>query len=138
MARFRYLYLGKAGDGLMLRYLEQVSSYSRQTVTRLVAEYQYEVRLAKVEVDDNVKLAGHYKLRGFPTVVMFSQGKNWDVSAVHALWIRYTTGLMSTPDSYSTDVENPPCSRWRQGGCQNGLLDIASGASRPSRRVVQS
>ncbi|MCG8426659.1 MAG: thioredoxin domain-containing protein [Chromatiales bacterium] len=42
---------------------------------RVVAEYEGDVRLAKVEVDDNMKLAGHYKLRGFPTVIMFHQGE---------------------------------------------------------------
>lgn len=35
------------------------------------------VRLAKVEVDEgeNMKLAGRYKLRGFPTVILFIQGE---------------------------------------------------------------
>jgi putative thioredoxin len=35
------------------------------------------VRLAKVEVDegDNMKLAGHYRLRGFPTVILFHNGE---------------------------------------------------------------
>ncbi len=33
--------------------------------------------LAKVEVDegDNMRLAGHYKLRGFPTVILFRDGE---------------------------------------------------------------
>jgi putative thioredoxin len=33
--------------------------------------------VVKVEVDDgeNMKLAGHYKLRGFPTVILFMQGE---------------------------------------------------------------
>lgn len=35
------------------------------------------VGLAKVEVDegDNMKLAGHYRLRGFPTVLLFVHGE---------------------------------------------------------------
>ena len=33
------------------------------------------VRLAKVEVDDNMRLAGRYSLRGFPTVILFSRGE---------------------------------------------------------------
>lgn len=33
-----------------------------------------DVRLAKVEVDDNMKLAGRYQLRGFPTVILFHDG----------------------------------------------------------------
>jgi len=34
-----------------------------------------EVLLAKVEVDDNMHLAGHYGLRGFPTVILFMSGE---------------------------------------------------------------
>ena len=43
-------------------------------LVRLVKEYPGEVRLAKVEVDDNMRLAGHYRLRGFPTVILFREG----------------------------------------------------------------
>ena len=44
---------------------------------RVVAEHGGAVRLAKVEVDegDNMKLAGHYRLRGFPTVLLFHRGE---------------------------------------------------------------
>lgn len=38
---------------------------------RVIGERAGEVLLAKVEVDDNMKLAGHYRLRGFPTVILF-------------------------------------------------------------------
>ncbi|MGA9031248.1 MAG: thioredoxin domain-containing protein [Sulfuricaulis sp.] len=37
--------------------------------------YRGEVLLAKVEVDDNMHLAGRYQLRGFPTVILFIQGQ---------------------------------------------------------------
>jgi len=33
------------------------------------------IRLAKVEVDENMRLAGRYKLRGFPTVILFLNGE---------------------------------------------------------------
>jgi thioredoxin 1 len=33
------------------------------------------VRLAKVETDENMRLAGRYKLRGFPTVILFAGGE---------------------------------------------------------------
>ena len=39
LRRFRYRALGRKERGLVLRYLERVSGYSRQTVTRLVAQY---------------------------------------------------------------------------------------------------
>ena len=45
---------------------------------RVLKEYEGRVRLAKVEVDDNMKLAGHYRIRGFPTVVLFIDGEEQD------------------------------------------------------------
>lgn len=44
---------------------------------RVVASYADAIGLVKVEVDDgeNMKLAGHYRLRGFPTVLMFVAGE---------------------------------------------------------------
>ena len=42
---------------------------------KLVQEYHGRWLLGKVEVDDNMKLAGHYKLRGFPTVLLFRDGE---------------------------------------------------------------
>jgi len=44
---------------------------------RVIDEYGGSIRLAKVEVDegDNMKLAGHYRLRGFPTVILFQNGR---------------------------------------------------------------
>ncbi len=46
---------------------------------QLIDEYEAEVLLAKVEVDkgdgENMKLAGHYRVRGFPTVILFIDGE---------------------------------------------------------------
>lgn len=43
---------------------------------RAIAEYRGGIHLAKVEVDvgENMKLAGHYRVRGFPTVILFEGG----------------------------------------------------------------
>jgi len=43
----------------------------------LVGELQGSVGLVKLEVDqgENMKLAGHYRVRGFPTVMLFHQGE---------------------------------------------------------------
>ena len=43
---------------------------------KVVADLDGAIRLAKVEVDDgdNMKLAGRYRLRGFPTVMLFRDG----------------------------------------------------------------
>ena len=38
---------------------------------RLADEYAGGFVLAKVEADENMKLAGRYKLRGFPTAILF-------------------------------------------------------------------
>lgn len=44
---------------------------------RVIDDLAGRVRLAKVEVDEgeNMKLAGHYRLRGFPTVILFQHGQ---------------------------------------------------------------
>jgi len=41
---------------------------------RLVNEYAGGFVLAKVEADENMRLAGRYKLRGFPTAILFKNG----------------------------------------------------------------
>lgn len=57
---------------------------------QLVKEYDGQWLLAKVEVDDNMHLAGHYKLRGFPTVLLFDQreiiGRFSSAKPMH--WVR--------------------------------------------------
>jgi putative thioredoxin len=42
----------------------------------VIRDLQGRVVLAKLEVDDgeNMKLAGHYRVRGFPTVILFHKG----------------------------------------------------------------
>jgi len=47
---------------------------------RVIAEYAGQVALAKLEVDegDNMKLAGRYKVRGFPTIILFKHGEEKD------------------------------------------------------------
>ena len=57
---------------------------------KVVSEYDGAVLLGKVEVDDNMRLAGHYRLRGFPTVIMFYKGEEQGrFSGSHpAHWIR--------------------------------------------------
>lgn len=44
---------------------------------QVMDDLEGEVRLAKVEVDEgeNMKLAGRYKLRGFPTIMLFINGE---------------------------------------------------------------
>jgi putative thioredoxin len=44
---------------------------------RVINELDGQVWLAQLEVDDNMRLAGHYRLRGFPTVVLFIDGKEF-------------------------------------------------------------
>ncbi|MDH5592848.1 MAG: thioredoxin family protein [Gammaproteobacteria bacterium] len=44
---------------------------------QVIEEFDGDVLLAKVEVDEgeNMKLAGHYHVRGFPTVILFEDGE---------------------------------------------------------------
>lgn len=44
---------------------------------RVIHRYAGKIRMAKVEVDEgeNMKLAGRYTLRGFPTVLLFVNGE---------------------------------------------------------------
>jgi thioredoxin 1 len=46
-------------------------------LARVVEGYAGALELAKVEVDvgENMKLAGRYRVRGFPTVILFRQGE---------------------------------------------------------------
>jgi thioredoxin 1 len=47
------------------------------TLERVMADQQGRVKLAKLEVDEgeNMKLAGHYRVRGFPTIILFAKGE---------------------------------------------------------------
>ena len=44
---------------------------------KLAAEFEDEVGIAKVEVDEgeNMKIAGMYQVRGFPTLILFQNGE---------------------------------------------------------------
>lgn len=46
-------------------------------IEKVVTDYDGQIKLAKLEVDEdeNMKLAGQYKVRGFPTVVLFIKGE---------------------------------------------------------------
>jgi len=44
---------------------------------QVLTQYNGNVLLAKLEVDEgeNMKLAGKYQVRGFPTIILFEEGK---------------------------------------------------------------
>lgn len=46
----------------------------------VIAEFEGKVALAKLEVDEgeNMKLAGKYGVRGFPTIILFKDGEEKD------------------------------------------------------------
>ncbi len=44
-------------------------------VLERVVRQRHDLRLAKIDADENMKLAGRYKLRGFPTVILFRNGE---------------------------------------------------------------
>jgi len=45
----------------------------------LALEFKETLSIAKIEVDedDNMKIAGRYKVRGFPTLILFVNGKEY-------------------------------------------------------------
>ncbi len=45
---------------------------------RVIPEYRGRVVLAKIDADENMKIAGHYRVRGFPTVILFIDGEEVD------------------------------------------------------------
>lgn len=49
-------------------------------LTRVVESFHGRVSLAKLEVDEgeNMKLAGRYRVRGFPTIILFHKGQELD------------------------------------------------------------
>ncbi|MCU7958599.1 MAG: thioredoxin [gamma proteobacterium symbiont of Bathyaustriella thionipta] len=59
------------------------------SLERVVCEWPQEICLAKLEVDDNMRLAGKYKVRGFPSVLLFVAGEEIArfVSAKPVHWI---------------------------------------------------
>lgn len=47
-------------------------------LSRVIPEYEGRILLAKIDADENMKLAGRYKLRGFPTIILFINGEEVD------------------------------------------------------------
>ena len=45
---------------------------------KLSKQYAGEFLLAKVDADENMRIAGRYKVRGFPTVIAFVNGEEAD------------------------------------------------------------
>lgn len=45
---------------------------------KLSKEYAGQFLLAKVDADENMRIAGRYKVRGFPTVIAFVNGEEVD------------------------------------------------------------
>ena len=45
------------------------------TLEKLAKEYDGQFVLAKVDADENMKIAGRHKVRGFPTVIAYIRGQ---------------------------------------------------------------
>lgn len=45
---------------------------------KLALEYGGKFMLVKVDADENMRIAGRHKVRGFPTVIAYSQGRETD------------------------------------------------------------
>lgn len=57
---------------------------------KVIPEFEGRVLLAKLDADENMKIAGHYRVRGFPTVILFIDGEEVDrfTSARPAQFVR--------------------------------------------------
>jgi len=69
---------------------------------RVICEWPQAIQLAKLEVDDNMRVAGKYKIRGFPSVLLFIQGQEIArfASAKSAHWIEaFLTEHLQTVNS---------------------------------------
>ncbi|MDX2305969.1 MAG: thioredoxin [Microscillaceae bacterium] len=52
----------------------------------LAKEYQGKLKIVKVDVDKNPRLAEKYQIRGIPTMILFDKGKvNWKKSGAMPL-----------------------------------------------------
>lgn len=47
-------------------------------LAKLVEEYGGRFELARVDADENMRIAGRHQVRGFPTVIAYSHGKEVD------------------------------------------------------------
>jgi putative thioredoxin len=47
-------------------------------MAKLVKEYEGQFLLAKVDADENMRIAGRHGVRGFPTVIAYSHGEEID------------------------------------------------------------
>ncbi|HEU0282515.1 MAG TPA: thioredoxin domain-containing protein, partial [Gallionella sp.] len=45
---------------------------------KLAKEYGGKFMLARVDADENMRIAGKHKVRGFPTVIAYSRGREFD------------------------------------------------------------
>lgn len=45
---------------------------------KLVEEYGGRIELARVDADENMRIAGRHQVRGFPTVIAYSHGREID------------------------------------------------------------
>ena len=45
---------------------------------KLAKEYSGKFMLARVDADENMRIAGKHKVRGFPTVIAYSRGQELD------------------------------------------------------------
>jgi thioredoxin 1 len=76
---------------------------------KLVGEYGGRFELARVDADENMRIAGRHQVRGFPTVIAYSHGREIDRfhSAKPMHFLReFADGVIARHDS--ADAGRPP------------------------------
>jgi thioredoxin 1 len=73
---------------------------------RLVAAYGGRFLLAKVDADENMRIAGSHRVRGFPTVIAYSRGEEIDrfnSAQTEGFLRRFIDGVIARHDAANFD-----------------------------------
>lgn len=77
---------------------------------RLTANYAGQFVLAKVDADENMRIAGRHQAKGFPTVIAYSHGQ--PVDRFHGMktegYLRHFLDKLIAHHADKSDVPNPP------------------------------
>lgn len=80
-------------------------------LAKLVKEYDGKFLLAKVDADENMRIAGRHGVRGFPTVIAYSHGEEIDrfhSSQTEGFLRRFIDGVVARHAAGAADLAPQP------------------------------
>jgi len=80
-------------------------------MAKLVKEYDGKFLLAKVDADENMRIAGRHGVRGFPTVIAYSHGEEIDrfhSSQTEGFLRRFIDGVVARHAAGAADMAPQP------------------------------